>query len=115
VRIKYPPSKEKLINLLKENITKLIDKLLTIEKVILFGSYARNEPHYGSDVDLLIIVNKRIKNDFEVIYETLYDLSVDYEWSPQLLTEVKFKKLKEEGSHFIKTIINEGIELYSKI
>lgn len=95
VKIKYPPSKEVLINLLEENIPSLIDKVPTIEKVILFGSYARNEPHYGSDVDLLIIVNKHIKNDFEVIYETLYDFSLDFEWSPQLLTEVKFKKLKK--------------------
>lgn len=112
MRIKYPPSEEKLINLLEKNITVLIDKVPTIEKVILFGSYARNEPHYGSDFDLLFIVNKRIKNDFEVIYELLYDLSLDFEWSPQLHLEVKFKKLRKEGSAFIKTIINKGIELW---
>jgi hypothetical protein len=34
--------------------------------------FARERSHFGSDVDLLIIVSKRSKNDFEKIYETLF-------------------------------------------
>ncbi|MHA1671060.1 MAG: nucleotidyltransferase domain-containing protein [Promethearchaeota archaeon] len=109
VKIRYPPSEKRLINLLEQNIDFLINKVPTIEKIILFGSYSRKKPHYGSDVDLLIIVKKRTDNDFEEIYEILVDLSLDYEWSPILLTENRFRKLEKENTPFFKEVIKDGI------
>ena len=109
MKIRYPPSEKRLINLLEQNIAFLINKVPTIKKVILFGSYSRKTPHYGSDVDLLIIIKKRAKNDFEKIYETLVDLSLEYEWSPLLLLEKQFRKLKKEDAPFMKEVIKDGI------
>jgi predicted nucleotidyltransferase len=32
-----------------------LEKKITVEKVILFGSYARNAPHDFSDIDILVV------------------------------------------------------------
>jgi len=109
VKIRYPPSEKRLINLLDQNIAFLINKVPTIKKIILFGSYSRKTPHYGSDVDLLIIVKKRTENDFEKIYETLIEISLEYEWSPLLLSDKKFRELKKEDTAFMKEVIKDGI------
>jgi predicted nucleotidyltransferase len=112
VKIKYPPSEKTLINLLEEHIQGLIEVVPSIKKVILYGSYARKNPHYGSDVDLLFIVNKRTKNDFEIIYERLFDISFDYEWSPIIITKERFRELKQDDTPFIQKILKEGIRLW---
>jgi len=114
VKINYPPSERKLIELLEKNIKDLVKKVPTIKKIVLFGSYSRKKPHFGSDVDLLIIVNKRIANDFENIYELLFDISLEYEWSPIIMTEKQFEMLKKENNPFIKEVIKDGIVLWSK-
>jgi predicted nucleotidyltransferase len=99
---------------LEQNINVLIKKVPTIEKIILFGSYSRKEPHYGSDVDLLVIVKKRISNDFEDIYGALFDISLDYEWSPLVMTEERFNKKKKENSYFFREIINDGVVIWPR-
>jgi len=109
VKIRYPPSEKRLINLLEQNIDFLINKVPTIKKIILFGSYSRKNPHFGSDVDLLIIVKKHTENDFEDIYETLVDLSLEYKWSPLLLIEKRFRELKKEDTPFFKEVTKNGI------
>ena len=81
-------------------------------KIILFGSYSRRKPHYGSDVDLLIIVKKREDNDFEDIYESLNDISLEYEWSPLLIVEKRYNKLKKQHSPFFREVLKDGIEIY---
>jgi predicted nucleotidyltransferase len=80
----------------------------------LFGSYSRNKPHFGSDVDILIVVTKKTKDDFEKIYSLLYDLSLEYEWSPLILTKEELDKRKMEEDSFIHTILEEGREIWKK-
>jgi predicted nucleotidyltransferase len=114
VKIKYPPSEKKLIKILKQNIHKLTKSIPNIKKIILFGSYARERPHFGSDVDLLILVSKHSKNDFEKIYETLFELSLDYEWSPLILSEDTYQKSKMTHKTFFESILNDGIVIFSE-
>jgi len=52
------------IEVLKKEI---VERLLKVEKpfkVILFGSYAKSNPHLDSDIDLLVVLdsNKKSKN-----------------------------------------------------
>lgn len=100
--------------ILEQNIKKLIKKVPTIKEILLFGSYAKEKPHYGSDVDLLIIVSERKKNDFEEIYEQLFEFSLEYEWSPLLITEERINELKNEDNEFVSDIIREGSVIWSK-
>jgi predicted nucleotidyltransferase len=114
VRIRYPPSEKRLINLLKQNANKLINKVSTIQRIIIFGSYARQKPHFGSDVDLLFIVSKHTPKEFEKIYETLYDISKEYEWAPLIISEKKFEKLKSERNQFFKKVEKDKITIWHK-
>ena len=65
-------------------------------------------------MDLLIIVSERKKNDFEEIYEQLFEFSLEYEWSPFLITEEHLNELKNEGNEFISDILKENIVIWSK-
>jgi predicted nucleotidyltransferase len=114
VKIKFPPSGKELIEILKQNAPKLKKKVPNIKKILLFGSYARARPHYGSDVDLLIIVKKRTKNDFEKIYEALFDLSLKYEWSPLILSEAHFNELENTDKFFFKALLKDGINIWTE-
>lgn len=95
----------------KENLVKLIP---SIEKIILYGSFARKEQFFGSDVDLLFLVKERTGNDFEKIYEYLYSISLDYEWSPLIITKRRFEKRLEEGDFFINHVVKDGIIIWAE-
>lgn len=114
VKIRYPPSEKELMNLLNKHGKKIGQLIPTIEKIILYGSFARKEPRFGSDVDLLFVVRERITEDFETVYESLVDLSLEFEWSPLFITEDMLKKQLEESSFFYKRILKEGITIWPK-
>lgn len=115
VKIRSPPSRAKLLKLLRKGIPKFIGKLNkeNISRIILFGSYATNNYHYGSDVDLLIIVNEKDKELFGNFLDFLTNLSLEYEWAPQIITKEEFERRKREHYPFIKQIIQTGITLWS--
>lgn len=103
------------MKLLKKGIPKFIDKLNkeNINRILLFGSYATNNYHYRSDVDLLVIVNEKDKELFGKILDCLTDLSLEYEWSPQIITKEQFETRKRENYPFIKQIIETSITVWS--
>jgi len=102
------------MNLLNKYGKEIGQLIPTIERIILYGSFARKEPRFGSDVDLLFVVRERIPEDFEAVYEYLVDLSLEFEWSPLFLTEDMLKKQLEESSFFYKRILKEGITIWTK-
>jgi predicted nucleotidyltransferase len=108
VRIRYPPSEKKLNEILEASDKVLVQSVPNIQKIILFGSYATGKPHFGSDVDLVFIVSERTSNDFEKIYEKLFDLSSEYEWSPLVYSEEQFDKLKQKSNSFYREIMKTG-------
>jgi len=112
VKIRYPPSEKRLIDVLESNISRLIEKVPSIRKIILFGSYSRNKAHFGSDVDLLFIVEDRKQDDFEKIYELLFEFSLEFEWAPLIIAEKRFKALKKERHPFLEKICRDGRILY---
>lgn len=65
----------------KENIPKIVELLIREyqpAKVILFGSYASGEPTWDSDVDLLIVTEKRLKYEdtYKIRRASLKDFSI---------------------------------------
>ena len=112
VIIKYPPSVNKLHKVLV-NFTKSIKEVVPdLIKIILFGSYARYKPRYGSDVDLLFLVSKSNTVEFETVYTKLVELSLDFDWAPLIMEEDIFHKRLKESDHWIKTIYHEGREIW---
>jgi uncharacterized protein len=57
--------KEKILNFIKSNRETLEDQYF-VEKIALFGSYARNEQTEKSDIDLLVTLRKNTPDIHEV-------------------------------------------------
>ena len=83
---------------------------LKIEKIILYGSYARGDFHEYSDIDLIIVGDFK-ERFFDRIGHILdlvpYDLNIE----PFTYTKEEFEKMEANGNPFIITAINEGLNL----
>ncbi len=77
---------------LKDKILSALDSYLeNIEGVYLYGSYARGEAEKGSDIDLLVISNKKmkiIKEGFEIICLSESEMNKAIKISPVLIYSI---------------------------
>jgi len=95
-----------------ENVARKIGKKINAKAVILFGSYARNQPGKHSDVDLLVIAESdlpRHKRSRE-----LHLMFKPYPFPMDILvyTPKEVEKESEFGLSFISTVLREGKKLY---
>lgn len=87
-----------------------------LQRIILFGSYARNEQTHDSDVDIFIIVNldkavlKRKDNE---LYDASYEMTISSGISvnPMAVFKQKFGYWKFSNPLY-QNICKEGITLY---
>ncbi|MCC8155211.1 MAG: nucleotidyltransferase domain-containing protein, partial [Tannerellaceae bacterium] len=83
------------------------------DKLILFGSRARNDAKEDSDWDLLIILNKAQRDFNDLLYykTPFIDLGWDLNehFSTQIYTSGEWERSKP--SLFYKNVQNEGIEI----
>ena len=103
----------KILNLIHE-LTEKIQELYgnQLDKVILYGSYARGEETKYSDIDLAIILKGDI-NPFEEIDrvgDIAWDISLKY--SVVISTRpISEKKYYSKNTPFLATLKEEGISL----
>ena len=97
-----------------KKIVSLITSLVTPEKIILFGSYARGESRQSSDVDIMILI-KNLQNERDVtgkLYKALLksDISIPVDF---LAADYdKYDSLKNNPGYVYKSIASEGQVLY---
>ncbi|MBC8182411.1 nucleotidyltransferase domain-containing protein [candidate division KSB1 bacterium] len=97
-----------------KEIAKKIEISLSPEKIILFGSYATGNATFDSDVDLLIILNtklrgaERIRLISKLIYPRLLPLDI------VVKTPEEIEKSKNRIDPFLSEVLERGIELYAK-
>lgn len=81
------------------------------QKVILFGSYARGDFNPESDVDLLVVMDTKLKpvhQEIEICKKIEYHFGLDIlVYTPQAVTE-----RLALGDSFLKEVLKEGIVLY---
>ncbi|MFB6145293.1 MAG: nucleotidyltransferase domain-containing protein [Candidatus Nanohaloarchaea archaeon] len=84
-----------------------------LEKIIIYGSYARNEQLPGSDVDIAIIVTEKRKNDRKHVFELGKDflLEKNIVFSPRVFEKEEFERKVKQGYGFYKNVYKEGIEV----
>ena len=99
---------------LKEEILDVLSSYFPyIEGVYLYGSYARNEQEKDSDVDILVIADKKFKIErkgFEVNVHTLESLRRNLEENPLYLLILKEAKIIFNGNlleEFKKRVIKK--------
>ena len=84
-------------------------KKTMIEKVILFGSYARGKWTEHSDIDLLLISKKFRKKEFHERFKGLWlKWDLDYPVDFICYTPEEFNKLKKQVS-IVSEALREGI------
>ena len=110
---------KELLNILhdvKEEIHQLFgDKL---RRLILYGSYARNEQDLESDIDIMIMVDESedgLRKYRYSIADVMGELTIKY-GKLISLTEVTYNRYIDflEVLPFYKNINEEGIEIYGK-
>lgn len=80
-------------------------------RVVLFGSYARNEQRTDSDVDLLVVLPHRRKNPY-------VSADIYLELRPKFAVDLLVRKPDEVekrllmGDRFMRDIFTEGVVLY---
>ena len=84
------------------------------DRVILFGSYARGESNFYSDIDLIIIANtnrpfvERFKDYSEVL--AISPAAVEM----LIYTPDEFNRMADEGNPLITKVLAEGKTLYER-
>ena len=88
--------------------SKEIINLIPVDKVILFGSFAKGTNHKWSDIDIAIIV-KKFNFDIFDAYKKLGNVSIKLDTRIESIIIDK----KKDYSGFLDTVIKEGIVVYS--
>lgn len=111
------------VEMSRETIEKgIVERILTVEKpskIILFGSYARGDSYKGSDIDLLVVVDRddypksfqeKAKNYLK-ISRAVRDIEKEIPIDLLVYTKPEFEMFKKLGSMFFKKIMTEGREI----
>ncbi len=103
----------KEIDILHE-IAELFSKEPEIIRAYVYGSRVRGDYRGDSDIDVLVVVNKKnkyIKNKIiEIFYS--YELKTDMSFSIVILSTEELEFNQKLGSPFIKSINTEGVIFY---
>ena len=102
----------------------IVEKLKTINpyKIILFGSYAYGNPSKHSDIDLIVVLDKKstpknFKENMDnkrIVSDILWDINTKVPMDILVYTKPMYKKFNELGSMFSKQIALNGKVLYEK-
>ena len=87
-----------------------IKDLLPIEKVILFGSFARGTNRKWSDIDIAVVVKKYNFDIFEA-YQKIGNATIKVDSRIEAI--IIDKDMTKDFSGFRETIYKEGIIVYS--
>ncbi len=97
-----------------EDVVRQIARKFSPQKIILFGSYARGDFRPESDVDLLVVMETKLKpvrQEIEICHAIEYHFGLDLlVYTPQTLSE-----RLALGDSFLKEALNEGKVLYESI
>lgn len=94
---------------MKDFIHQILDKF-DVNRIILFGSYARGDYNDSSDLDL-IVVGLFQKNFFNRIGDILDLVPSELDVEVLVYTNEEFEKMVDSKNPFIQTVLSEGIDL----
>ncbi len=83
------------------------------ERIILFGSHAYGQPHPGSDVDMLVVMETPLK---EAEQAARICQRIDYHFGLDLIvrTPATLRRRLALGDSFLREIVDQGIVLYER-
>lgn len=108
------------INKILEKVTKKAKDVFEdkLDKVILYGSYARKEQENGSDIDIFLILNQneiQLKKSEKLADDISCEMGLKYGFVFSILTESRNKFFRyKDYIPFYSNIQNEGVILYGQ-
>lgn len=113
-------SKPKIINqrkfipreIIDDTVRQIVSKF-NPQKIILFGSYGRNDPSPESDVDLLVVMDTPLKSTQQAVHICR---SIEYHYGLDLIvyTPATLARRLALGDLFLKEVVREGKILYEQ-
>ena len=106
--------KQNILNETQQYLLPIFNK--NLKKIVLYGSYARNEENDESDIDILILTDLE-DNEIKKLHKNIVDVSVELSLKYDILVSFvsinndKFKKFLDVLPLY-QNISNEGIILY---
>lgn len=103
---------------ISDDIVNSISKVIKAEKVILFGSYAKNEAGQESDLDLLVVCNgknggiEKRRKKLGNIYRSLSHIKIEKDIL--LFSTEEFEHWKNSINHMIANACKDGRILYER-
>lgn len=89
------------------DLQNIFSKYIEIEKVILFGSRARGDNKYNSDIDLCMFGSK-----INHLIQAKVSMDIEEINTPLSFDILNFNELSKK--ELIENITNEGIEIYNE-
>jgi len=101
---------EEVIELSRKYVLLLSSQGLSVEKVYLFGSYAKGSATTLSDIDLLIVAKNYMEDD-DLLAGRMWMLTrkVSTKIEPVFVSSARFHK--DDSSQLIQTVKNTGIQI----
>ena len=109
----------------KKNIKEIIDtiiKIIDVDKIYIFGSYAKNKARADSDIDMYIIVKraetintrKKYNNVISIVRENLFNNNIYPKGGLDLLLNDNedFNSKKKQNGFLEYIIAKEGVLIY---
>jgi len=95
-----------------ESLNRFFKNKANVEKVLLFGSYARNAQTKRSDIDIIIITetNKRFFDRYDD-FNDIYNI-INSQCDMLMYTPSEWESIRERK--FFKNILKEAKEIYVK-
>ncbi|MBP7331496.1 MAG: nucleotidyltransferase domain-containing protein [Firmicutes bacterium] len=105
------PSEEKSLHEFSSKIKSALKENLFDLK--LFGSKSTGKFHDESDIDILILVNRRDEHTLDIISEILLDVELKYDsrLSPVVLTAAEFMQNQKHQTLFYNEVARDGVTL----
>lgn len=100
---------DKAVRLFKNNLTEIFSERLI--SVNLFGSKARGDSHPDSDIDLLVIIDKKTWEDEQKVYSSVTDvfLATGIYVSPKIYDPQKAKEKRHSHNVFFQEVDKDSI------
>ncbi len=107
------PEREALMEFSSFLIEKYRQRIKLLE---LFGSKARGDARKDSDLDLLIVTDRKDDTLWDLILDFIIDLDLKYDLdiSPRFFGAQEFSRLMRKGTPFMNSLKHEGIEIWGQ-
>jgi len=86
-----------------------------IRRVLLFGSQARGEARRGSDIDVLVIAERRTAEVLDAVYDAALDVLVEAhrDLSVKVCDDRHVEAMERISDPFLTAIRREGVDLWT--